>query len=114
MLKQAKEELQMLETQYPNRFGHLKMELKSFILLLESQQYSNNIPSCSTATTQASTNKKRKKGGSLTHEVIIEEISKCQKVEGNFKGRNRIDLVLEKAQSCLRKIQELKSSLCGS
>lgn len=52
MLKQAKEELQMLETQYPNRFGHLKMELKSFILLLESQQYSNNIPSCSTATTQ--------------------------------------------------------------
>ncbi|KAA8530921.1 hypothetical protein F0562_005620 [Nyssa sinensis] len=65
MLEQAKEELQILEIQHPNRFDYLKLELKSFILLLQSQNLGPNsisLPTSSTATTQASsTSKKRKK-----------------------------------------------------
>ena len=37
VLEQAKEELQILEAQQPNRFNYLKLELKSLISLLESQ-----------------------------------------------------------------------------
>ncbi|KAJ4724254.1 hypothetical protein OWV82_003262 [Melia azedarach] len=117
MIEQAKEELEMLETQHPHRFGYLKMELKSFIFLLESQYNNNNnnnnpisLPTYSTAAaTQASTSRKRKKGGSES------EICKMVRRNGAFKHkrRDRIDLVLEKAQSCLRKIQQLKSSLCN-
>lgn len=36
ILEQAKEELQILEAQQPNRFNYLKLELKSFISFLES------------------------------------------------------------------------------
>lgn len=38
MIEQAKEELQILETQQPKRFNYLKLELKSFISHLESQK----------------------------------------------------------------------------
>ena len=38
MEEQAKEELQMLEAQYPNHFEFLKLELKSYIFLLQSEQ----------------------------------------------------------------------------
>ncbi|KAJ4724253.1 hypothetical protein OWV82_003261 [Melia azedarach] len=115
MIEQAKEELEMLETQHPYRFGYLKMELKSFIFLLESQYNNNNnnpisLPTYSAAAaTQASTSRKRKKDGSES------EICKmvCRNGAFEHKRRNRIDLVLEKAQSCLRKIQQLKSSLCN-
>ncbi|XP_044476282.1 uncharacterized protein LOC123203878 [Mangifera indica] len=113
MIEQAKEELQILETFHPNRFDYLKLELKSFIFLLQSQHNNDLIyhPSSSTATTQASTNnRKRKKVGLRCRNEELKH--KFQKVFGEFKGRDRIDLVLEKAQSCLRKIQEVKSSLC--
>lgn len=36
ILEQAKEELQILEAQQPDRFNYLKLELKSFISFLES------------------------------------------------------------------------------
>ncbi|KAJ4715169.1 hypothetical protein OWV82_013557 [Melia azedarach] len=55
MIEQAKEELEMLETQHLNRFGYLKMELKSFILLLESQYNNNNPISLPTYSTAAAT-----------------------------------------------------------
>ncbi|GKV20357.1 hypothetical protein SLEP1_g30494 [Rubroshorea leprosula] len=45
MIQQAKEELELLETHHPNRFQYLKLDLKAFILLLQSQQ-----PSSSTVT----------------------------------------------------------------
>ncbi|KAJ0021141.1 hypothetical protein Pint_31110 [Pistacia integerrima] len=124
MIEQAKEELQILETLHPNRFDYLKLELKSFIFFLESQHNNNDnnnennnliyYPSSSTATTQASTNnRKRKKAGIGMGSCRNEEMkNKFQRVLGEFKRRDRIDLVLEKAQSCLRKIKELKSSLC--
>ena len=58
--EQAKEELEILETQYPNRFEYLKLELKSFIFQIQSQSQlplpENYSPSCfptsSIATTQ--------------------------------------------------------------
>lgn len=51
MIEKAKEELQMLETQHPNRFDYLKLELKSFISLLQSQLFIDHLPTTS-ATTQ--------------------------------------------------------------
>ncbi len=61
MEEQAKEELEILETQHPNRFKYLKLELESFIFLLQSQttqlllpenSTSTSFPTSSTATTQ--------------------------------------------------------------
>ena len=58
--EQAKEELEILETQHPNRFEYLKLELKSFIFHIQSQSqlplpenYSpSSFPTSSIATTQ--------------------------------------------------------------
>lgn len=60
MIDQAREELQNLEVQYPKRFEPLKLQLKSFISLLESgngDRFDNpddsvSLPPSSTATTQ--------------------------------------------------------------
>lgn len=63
MIEQAKEELQILELEHPDRFEYLKLDLKSFILL-ESQKLLStkadvtpsdsivSLPTSSTATTQ--------------------------------------------------------------
>ncbi|KAF5749604.1 hypothetical protein HS088_TW04G01574 [Tripterygium wilfordii] len=92
MIKLAKEKLEMLETQYPNRFDYLKQELESFISLHESKHFlpETNFPCSSSASapaTQASTSRKWKR-----------------------KKENRVDSVLERAKLCLVKIQKLKSS----
>ncbi|KAI3409509.1 uncharacterized protein J3R85_019256, partial [Psidium guajava] len=113
MIEQAKEELQALETQHPCRFGHLKVELKSFILLLESQHFllhhhrhhiSSPLSSSFSVTTQESTCRKRKKRG--VQEKAGIRASPAPK-------RGRIDAVLDRAKSCLQKIQDLKTSFCG-
>jgi len=55
MIEKAKEELETLENQHPERFDYLKHELKSFISLLQSQQLVvDPLPTTSTATTQGS------------------------------------------------------------
>ncbi|GLT28728.1 hypothetical protein SLA2020_036380 [Shorea laevis] len=96
MIQQAKEELELLETHHPNRFQYLKLDLKAFILLLQSQQ---SVSSTVTVATQASsTGRKRKRGGG--------------KFGRGEEGDRRVDLVLERAESCLQKIRKLKSTLC--
>lgn len=129
MIEQAKEELQILEAQHPNRFEYLKLELKSFICLLQSQnptmllsnQYDNMVVcSSSTATTQASsTSKKRKKGASERKRTEpggkIEQskqlIQRANSDESLYsRRRDRVEVALERAQACLQKIQQFKTS----
>ncbi|KAJ8549811.1 hypothetical protein K7X08_033518 [Anisodus acutangulus] len=109
-MEQAKQELEILETQYPNKFEYLKLELRSFISLLESH-YSDPVPSSSyVATQESSSNRKRKNGSFVSQE---EPKKKLQKVVQDTVGctkRSRIDVVMERAQACLRKIQRFKTS----
>lgn len=49
MIEQAKQELEILEDQHPNNFEYLKLELRSFISFLESNN-SDSVPSTSAAT----------------------------------------------------------------
>ncbi|KAI5669661.1 hypothetical protein M9H77_19514 [Catharanthus roseus] len=114
MIEQAKEELQILETQQPKRFNYLKLELKSFISHLESQKLflsscaaeSSSVSIASDAATQESSNsKKRKKveGG------IMETAAPKQKLQ-RVELDNRTAAVVERARACLHKIQEFKTS----
>uniref|UniRef100_A0A2N9IGU2 Uncharacterized protein n=1 Tax=Fagus sylvatica TaxID=28930 RepID=A0A2N9IGU2_FAGSY len=135
MEEQAKEELEILETQHPNRFKYLKLELESFIFLLQSQTTqlllpenstsTSTFPTSSTATTQESTsNKKRKVSDCVC--VLMEDGKEASKqkfqmgtdIMGYMKGdirktkkRDRVDELLDRAQACLQKIQHLKASL---
>ncbi|KAL3718470.1 hypothetical protein ACJRO7_003580 [Eucalyptus globulus] len=109
MIAQAKEELETLETQHPGRLGLLKAEVKSFILFLESEHLLHHhtpspLPSSfSVGTQESSTSKKRKKRA-------VEQTAGVR-AAGPSPKRSRIDAVLDRAISCLKKIQELKSSL---
>ncbi|KAL7231128.1 hypothetical protein ACSBR2_009404 [Camellia fascicularis] len=138
MIEQAEEELEILEAQHPNRFEYLKIELKSLIFLLHSQNItlSNNnnnfnksynflssssnsilLPASSTATTQASSsNKKRKK---RTSEMQKTEQPPPPKQKIQRAGwdeslcsnrRDGVEVAIEKAQACLLKIQQFKTS----
>ncbi|EEF36481.1 conserved hypothetical protein [Ricinus communis] len=130
IIVQAEEDLRILETHHPNRFEYLKLELKSFISFLESQQlllpyYCDNsifLPSSSShqlVSTQASTCEKNQKGTNGSFEIQeMEEVREGtkhefqeHKVEVKM-NKDRVDLALEKAQTCLHKIRELKTSLC--
>ncbi|KAK9291374.1 hypothetical protein L1049_019320 [Liquidambar formosana] len=113
VIEQAKEELRILEDQHPNKFDYLKLELKSFIFL-ESQKllfHNNNssnddiLSTSSTATTRGSTSRKRKKGS-----IEKESKHKFQRIDGYLKKRDRVDVVLERAQDCLQKIRDFKTN----
>ncbi|KAI4307737.1 hypothetical protein L6164_030891 [Bauhinia variegata] len=145
MEEQAKEELEMIEAQYPNHFQSLKLELKSFIFLLQTQkQETQLIPenNCSTSPssmvdTQESTSleqaQQRRKSNcsfeaALKDRVVMEgkidedsqlASPKSDKVVKKYSGRmrkrkDRVDVVLEMAQGCLKKIKLLKATLLSS
>ncbi|GAB4836154.1 hypothetical protein Ancab_039521 [Ancistrocladus abbreviatus] len=108
MIEGAKEELEILDTLHPNRFHCLKQDLHSLIFsLLHSHHHPTSPPSAAytDAPTQASTsmNKKRKKA--------------AERWEGEENGlsrkkkKDKVDMVLEKAQACLRKIHDFKTQL---
>ncbi|KAJ4975038.1 hypothetical protein NE237_008212 [Protea cynaroides] len=122
MIKQAEEELQILEAQHPNRFGYLKMELRSFIhgetekpsppyfpksFVSYRDGYYSSM-SNSSATTQASSNRKRKVSEIQNQEANPESTNR------NFPRLNqwmeRVDAAIERAEACLQKIQEIKRS----
>ncbi|KAL6959727.1 hypothetical protein U1Q18_039881 [Sarracenia purpurea var. burkii] len=118
MIEQAKEELQILEAQHPNRFDYLKLDLKSFIHLLQSQHSAGAaagatnpvlLPVSSAATTQgSSTRKKTRKGidnGPRSHKIQRPD---CE--ESFHKGRDTVEMALQRAQACLLKIQQFKTS----
>ncbi|KAI8031345.1 hypothetical protein LOK49_LG01G02674 [Camellia lanceoleosa] len=140
MIEQAEEELEILEAQHPNRFEYLKIELKSLIFLLHSQNItlSNNnnnnnfnksynflssssnsilLPASSTATTQASSsNKKRKKGTSEMQRTEQPPSPKHKIQRADWEEslcsnrRDGVEVAIERAQACLLKIQQFKTS----
>ncbi|XP_034684480.1 uncharacterized protein LOC117913586 [Vitis riparia] len=120
VIQQAKEELEMLEAQHPNRFHSLKLDLKSFIFLHSQNLFlnsncnsntSSSSPSSSqcphhkmpSATTQASSNSSRKRKRGIFDDE--ESNQKFQRVDGD-----RVDVVLKRAEVCLQKIQDLKTN----
>ncbi|XP_009794091.1 uncharacterized protein [Nicotiana sylvestris] len=112
MIEQAKEELEILEDQHPNKFEYLKLELRSFITFLESNN-SDSVPSTSAATQESSSNRKRKNGSNGSQGNQEPNKKKLQKVvldPVSCTKRSRIDVVLERAQACLQKIQRFKTS----
>lgn len=168
-LEQAKEELEMLETLYPNQHDYLKHELRSFISHLQnSYSYSHPLPQNNTSLTAfldtegfvssfsfssfffvifvllnmvfevvlfyscnaESTSLEHIKSIQLAlpeREEVMKEgkkgaenselespksvvIKRCPSRRKN-KRKDRVDLVLEKAQNCLKKIRHFKTSL---
>ncbi|XP_061340269.1 uncharacterized protein LOC133286816 [Gastrolobium bilobum] len=138
MEEQAKEELKMLEAQYPNQYEYLKHELRSFIFQLQSKhQDSQLLPEnnhCSTLIfhdTEESTTLEQRKRSNYGLEMALAErvvmgggkIDESSELESSKtvvtkhcssrknKRKDRVDLVLERAQTCLKKIQHLKTFL---
>ncbi|CAI8597108.1 unnamed protein product [Vicia faba] len=125
-LEQAKQELKMLETLYPNQHHYLKHELRSFII---QHSYSHPLPQYHTSLafldTEESTNLEQTKGIKLGLPDIQEVTEKKKKgAESSVlespkhypssrkkKRKDRVDLVLERAQNCLKKIRHFKTSL---
>ncbi|XP_047971221.1 uncharacterized protein LOC125214308 [Salvia hispanica] len=100
LIEQAKEEVEILEYQHPNKFISLKQDLRAFISELEDPQnllLKHTTISIFSETQESSTTNKRK-------EVVL--------VGGGMKKRCKTDAVLERAQQCLHKIRQLKTSLC--
>ncbi|OIT39853.1 PREDICTED: uncharacterized protein LOC109237555 [Nicotiana attenuata] len=111
MIEQAKEELEILEDQHPNKFEYLKLELRSFISFLESNN-SDSVPSTSAATQESSSNRKRKNGsyGSQDNQEPKKKLQKIVLDPVSCTKRSRIDVVMERAKACLEKIQRFKTS----
>ncbi|XP_021891974.1 uncharacterized protein LOC110810194 [Carica papaya] len=101
MIQQAKEELQILEAHYPNRFDYLKLELNSFIFQYHYCHSPISTPSTPATTQGSSTNKKRK--------INVEEDDGDGRLMVKQR-KDRVDLVLERAELCLRKIRQVKST----
>ncbi|XP_060192812.1 uncharacterized protein LOC132622254 [Lycium barbarum] len=109
-MEQAKEELEILEAQHPNKFEYLKLELRSFISLLESH-HSDPVPSSSyIATQESSSNRKRKNGSFGSPEEPKKKLQRALQESVGCTKRSRIDVVMERAQACLQKIQQFKTS----
>ncbi|KAK1361880.1 hypothetical protein POM88_046354 [Heracleum sosnowskyi] len=131
VIEQAKQELEKLETQYPNCFQSLKLDLKTFISQLEEEQEEKlssqqrySFPTTTASTHVSSTRKKRKKGNSDVKGTRDDdqaqsklEISKMLHMKrfccenGYGKRRDmRTDAAIERARVCLQKVQQLKTS----
>ncbi|KAG4935094.1 hypothetical protein AAZX31_18G047600 [Glycine max] len=138
MEEQAKEELKLLEAQYPNHHEHLKNELRSFIFQLQTNHHdSEQLPENNNFSTHlaffdteesTSLEELRKRSDydlelGLADRVVIEKIDGSSKLETpksvvvkhfssrKNKRKDRVDLVLERAQVCLKKIKHLKTFL---
>ncbi|KAG4974981.1 hypothetical protein AAZX31_11G211100 [Glycine max] len=139
MEEHAKEELKLLEAQYPNQHEHLKNELRSFIFQLQTNhQDSEQLPENNNFSTHlaffdteesTSLGEQRKRSDydlelALADRLVIEKIGGSSELETpksvvvkhfssrkNNKRKDRVDLVLERAQVCLKKIKHLKTFL---
>lgn len=119
LIEQAKEELEILEYQHPNKFSCLKQDLKAYISELESQNQTTTSMSAATQgdrslhlslqtkpylmfSCNAESSNRNKRGASrliMPHAV------------GSMKRRCNTDAVLHRAQQCLHKIQHFKTTL---
>ncbi|KAL2333119.1 hypothetical protein Fmac_014332 [Flemingia macrophylla] len=134
MEEQVKEELKMLEAQFPNQHEFLKHELRSFIFQLQSKHLDsepvteNNHYNLAFRDTQESTSLEQLTSSSngsklgLAERVVMEgKIDESSELENpktdvmkhfssrKNKRKDRVDLVLEKAHVCLKKIKHLKT-----
>ncbi|RWR90413.1 hypothetical protein CKAN_01950600 [Cinnamomum micranthum f. kanehirae] len=121
ILEQAKEELQMLEAQHPERFDYLKLQLKSFISDLTCPNFSSSShslsqhlpPSCAalstSAATQVSSNRRKRKGSEIRGMGVADSIPK-RRIRRSDSSDARVDIVIERAEACLRKIRLVKES----
>ncbi|XP_068640734.1 uncharacterized protein [Aristolochia californica] len=122
VLEQAREELEILEVQYPDRFDYLKLELKAFIsqpgnpsqfspFLVptgEEEEEEETVSRVSTfASTQESSNRKRRRTV-VRGSVAVN--SKKSKNGPSVCYKDTVDIAIEKAEACLRKIREIKQS----
>ncbi|KAK9115541.1 hypothetical protein Sjap_014488 [Stephania japonica] len=121
VVEQAREELEVLESMYPNRFEYLKLELKSFINNAEREveelkhhHYKNSNSSAISISTQASCSRKRKCTGH--GDVVVTENRKCRKLNHNDVNgaKGKVETAMERAEACLRKIREVKRSFTGA
>ncbi|XP_038878738.1 uncharacterized protein LOC120070912 [Benincasa hispida] len=120
--EQANAELESLQLLYPNRFEYLKLELKSFIHLLQSQseepfpqphtvltsKCSPSPSSLAPDSQESSSCRKRKKmeeGRNGLQREVGESESKIER------RKDRVDVVLERAAVCLCKIRRFKTAL---
>ncbi|KAL0558659.1 hypothetical protein IC582_003237 [Cucumis melo] len=127
--EQANVELQSLQLLYPNRFEYLKLELKSFIHLLQSQSEhpfpqpntiltSNRSPSpfsFGPDTQESSSCRKRRKveeGRNSRRNGLQREVAESESKIGRRK--DRVEVVLERAAVCLCKIRRFKMALFSS
>ncbi|KAK4278148.1 hypothetical protein QN277_016036 [Acacia crassicarpa] len=116
MEQQAKQELEMLESLYPDRFQYLKLDLKSFI----SHDHLSKTCSfhSSMVDTQESTSldqrKRKKKRTANEDSEHSDQHDECYWSVKKKKKKDRVDLVLERAEACLRKIRQFKASLLCS
>ncbi|CAJ2640585.1 uncharacterized protein LOC123917345 [Trifolium pratense] len=138
-LEQAKEELEILETLYPNQHHYLKHELRSLITQLQNtttHSYSHPLPQYNTShlflDTEESTNLEQTKKIQLVlpeREVVEKEkkgakssdlespksfVMKHYPSSKKNKRKDRVDLVLERAENCLKKIRLFKKTLFSS
>ncbi|XP_014518243.1 uncharacterized protein LOC106775609 [Vigna radiata var. radiata] len=134
----AKEELELLEAQYPNQHEYLKNELKSFIfqlqsknldseLLLENNLCNNHLVFLDTEESTSLEGQRKSSDcgfepASADRVVMEGETTGSSELEtpksdvikhfsSRKKRKDRVDLVLERAQVCLKKIKHLKTSL---
>ncbi|XP_054793008.1 uncharacterized protein LOC129298604 [Prosopis cineraria] len=124
MEQQAREELGMLESLYPDRFQYLKLELQSFISQPHHHHHHHHHLSfhSSMADTQESSslNQRKRKKMSPSADEDSDHCYRTENCSGRFvkkkkKNKDKVDLLLERAEACLRKIRQFKASLlCNS
>ncbi|KAL1197086.1 hypothetical protein V5N11_001967 [Cardamine amara subsp. amara] len=127
LVETAKEELEILHTQYPNRFAYLKSDLQYFISHIRDDHAPPRGSSSSSAIilTQESSNCKNKPKHKKRKYVMDNSGDRASSSSGKIdknnnkmgqrlvtKRKNRVEMVLERAQLCLQKLRDVKASLC--
>ncbi|CAA7055810.1 unnamed protein product [Microthlaspi erraticum] len=135
LVETAKEELEILQSQYPNRYAYLKSDLQSFISNLREDHApplasSSSSPSSVILTQESSNCKKKQKHkkrkyvkenvGDQASSSSSSSSSSTKKIHKNntemaqrvvTKRKSRVEMVLERAHLCLQKIRDVKASL---
>ncbi|KAL6345855.1 hypothetical protein AAG906_017614 [Vitis piasezkii] len=117
VIQQAKEELEMLEAQHPNRFHSLKLDLKSFIFLQSQNLFLNSNCNSNTSSSSPSSSQcphHKMPSATSSFATTQEEERRFDDEESNQKFQrvdgDRVDVVLKRAEVCLQKIQDLKTN----
>ncbi|KAJ4784292.1 hypothetical protein LUZ62_035538 [Rhynchospora pubera] len=113
----AREELIKLENQHPNRFNHLKTELKLFISEPKMEPYllsPEPISPCLNhyTSTQESSNRKRNLDCGTVHNREFKRKKARKEVRCMYdRIEDNVESAIERAEACLKRIREVKKSL---